>query len=84
MPSYEVSASIAAQREAVWSVLADVSSWAGWTPTVLKVEALDAPGLEVGHRFRVHQPELRRNRRRIPRQARSPSWCACWRPAASC
>ena len=59
MPSYEVSASIAAQREAVWSVLADVSSWAGWTPTVLKVEALDAPGLEVGHRFRVHQPKLR-------------------------
>src|SRR5512145_195506 len=59
MPSYEASASIAAQREAVWSVLSNVLAWPGWTPTVLKVDALDAPELEVGHRFRVHQPKLR-------------------------
>jgi uncharacterized protein YndB with AHSA1/START domain len=59
MPSYEASASIAAQREAVWSVLTDVMAWPGWTPTVLKVDALDSPELNVGHRFRVHQPKLR-------------------------
>jgi carbon monoxide dehydrogenase subunit G len=59
MPSYEASASIAAEREAVWSVLVDVLNWPGWTPTVQKVEALDAPELKVGHRFRVHQPKLR-------------------------
>ena len=59
MLSYEASASIAAARQAVWSVLADVLNWPGWTPTVLKVEALDSPELKVGHRFRVHQPKLR-------------------------
>jgi uncharacterized protein YndB with AHSA1/START domain len=59
MLSYEASASIAAPREAVWRVLSNVSAWPGWTPTVLTVEALDAPELEVGHRFRVHQPKLR-------------------------
>ena len=59
MPSYEASTSIAAQREAVWSVLANVPDWPDWTPTVLRVDALDSPELEVGHRFRVHQPKLR-------------------------
>jgi hypothetical protein len=59
MPTYETSASIAAQPKAVWSVLADVANWHRWTPTVLKVEALSSAELRVGNRFKIYQPRLR-------------------------
>jgi hypothetical protein len=39
--------------------MSDVLRWNEWTPTITKIEALDAPALERGRRFLVHQPRLR-------------------------
>jgi len=59
MLRYEASASIRAPLESVWPVLFDVVRWNRWTPTILRVEALDGEGIAPGRRFRVHQPRLR-------------------------
>jgi uncharacterized membrane protein len=59
MPSYSRSVTIAASRESVWSVLADVAAWADWLPTVDSVEPLDSRALAPGARFRILQPKLR-------------------------
>ena len=42
----------------VWAVFSDVLRWPSWTPSVTSVDAIDGPGLEVGHRFRIKQPYL--------------------------
>ena len=52
-------ASIDAPREIVWRILSDVSAWAQWLPTVMRVEMLDGSALRPGARFIVHQPALR-------------------------
>jgi uncharacterized membrane protein len=59
MPSYNRSVVIAASRESVWSVLADVAAWADWLPTVNSVEPLDSRALSPGARFCILQPKLR-------------------------
>ena len=59
MLRYEASASIRARVESIWPVLSDVLHWSAWTPTILRVEALDGDEIAVGRRFRVHQPRLR-------------------------
>jgi uncharacterized protein YndB with AHSA1/START domain len=59
MPTYEASISIAAPRESVWRVLADVAAWPQWLPTVTSVQALDGDPLKLGSRYTVHQPKLR-------------------------
>jgi hypothetical protein len=59
MITYEASATIRAPVEPVWLRLSDVLHWNRWTPTVTRIEALDAPELEPGRRFLVHQPKLR-------------------------
>jgi uncharacterized membrane protein len=49
---------IAAPADRIWSVLADIPDWPRWTPTVRRVEALQAGPTGVGSRFRLHQPKL--------------------------
>lgn len=82
MPSYDASIQIAASRESVWRVLADVVAWPGWLPTVHSVQALDGRQLEVGFGYVVRQPKLRpatwivtelEQPRRFVWQARSPA-----------
>jgi uncharacterized membrane protein len=59
MPSYTASVSIAAPHESVWPVLAAVSSWPGWVPTVISIESLDSTSLNIGARYKIVQPKLR-------------------------
>jgi uncharacterized membrane protein len=59
MPSYESTIAIAAPRESVWRVLAEVVAWPKWLPTVSSVEPLDGSVLKVGSRYTVRQPKLR-------------------------
>lgn len=59
MPTYTSSISIAANAAPVWQALSDVVRWPEWLPTVTAVEALDAPALATGRRFRIVQPRLR-------------------------
>ena len=59
MPSYTASVSIAAPHESVWPVLATVSSWPGWVPTVISIESLDSSSLSIGARYKIVQPKLR-------------------------
>ncbi|HXS83271.1 MAG TPA: SRPBCC family protein [Methylomirabilota bacterium] len=58
MTTFQTSISIAAPREAVWRVLADVAAWPKWLPTVASVESLDGNPLVLGNRYRVRQPRL--------------------------
>jgi uncharacterized membrane protein len=57
--TFESSVSIAANRQAIWSILASVANWPEWLPTVHSVEPLDGSALALGARFRVVQPKLR-------------------------
>lgn len=58
MPHYSSSISINASQEAIWKVLSDVAYWNEWTPTVTRVEVLDAPELKLDNRYKVFQPKL--------------------------
>ncbi|HEY6849232.1 MAG TPA: SRPBCC family protein [Terracidiphilus sp.] len=49
---------IEARPGTVWQVLADVEHWHDWTPTIQRIEPLDAGGLRSGARYRVVQPGL--------------------------
>ena len=59
MLCYQATASIDAPVETVWARLAAVLEWNGWTPTIIRVEALEHALLKPGRRFRVYQPKLR-------------------------
>lgn len=51
----EVSKQIAAAPDAVWSLVANATRMAEWSPTVERVEWVgDASGPEIGARFRGH------------------------------
>ena len=58
MPQYSSSISINASQETIWKVLSDVAHWNEWTPTVTRVEVLDAPELKLDNRYKVYQPKL--------------------------
>lgn len=66
MESYEVTATINATPEAVWSVLADASGYTGWDSGVERVEGSIAPGKKIkvyskvspGRAFPVRVTEL--------------------------
>lgn len=58
MPLLEATTIIDAPVERVWPVLADVSRWPLWLPTVTSVEPLGPPPLSIGASYRVVQPKL--------------------------
>jgi carbon monoxide dehydrogenase subunit G len=55
---FETTRHIEAPPNQVWEVLFDVARWAEWTPTIARVERLDAGPFKVGSRARVRQPKL--------------------------
>lgn len=55
---FETSVGVAAPREVVWAVLADVESMPELTESVSSVRKLDPGPLRVGMRVRIHQPRL--------------------------
>jgi len=59
MPSYELTAFIAASRERIWTVLADVNHWHQWAPTIESARSIDSRPLELRARFEILQPRLR-------------------------
>lgn len=58
MKPYSTSIIINASQEAAWKALSDVARWNEWTPTVTKVDVLNAPELKLGNRYKVFQPKL--------------------------
>lgn len=58
MTQFSTSLLINASQEAIWKVLSDVAHWHEWTPTIIKVEALNTPGLKLGNHYKVIQPKL--------------------------
>jgi hypothetical protein len=57
--TYESNAVILASTEQIWTVLADVTRWHEWTPTMIRVEPLNSGPLQQGSRFSISQPQLR-------------------------
>jgi hypothetical protein len=51
--------STTANPETIWQILADVSHWKDWTPTILDITPLTGENLQVGARYRVSQPEIK-------------------------
>lgn len=56
MRSFESTVFIAAEPQQIWSVLANVSRWRDWTPTITSIDPLDSESL--GARYKVRQPKL--------------------------
>jgi hypothetical protein len=59
MLCYESSIAIAAHRDAVWRVLAAVTAWPNWLPTITSIEPLHGAALSVGSKYKIVQPQLR-------------------------
>lgn len=55
---YSQSIEINAPPGQVWRVMADVSRWAEWTPSITRIVLLTPGPLGVGSRVRIHQPGL--------------------------
>ena len=58
--TYESNAVILASAERIWTLVADVTRWHEWTPTIASVEPLDSGLIQQGSRFRIVQPRLDR------------------------
>ena len=59
MTHFKVTVDIPAPADRVWAVIRDVERWPEWTPTVTRVEWLDAGGpLALGSRLRIVQPKV--------------------------
>ncbi len=50
---------VTAPPERAWRLLADVTRWPEWLPTMTSVEPLDSRALRIGARYRIAQPRLR-------------------------
>lgn len=59
MPKYSSSIEITASAAEVWHVLANISLWPEWLPTVTAVFAQNGNEIKTGSRYAVHQPRLR-------------------------
>ena len=59
---YQVSTSIEAPLDVVWSQLIDVEHWARWTTSITSVQRLDDRPFQLGSRAHVKQPKLPRMR----------------------
>lgn len=59
MRSFQASIQVSAGNEGIWRVLAAVTQWPQWLPTVTEIQAIDGGGLRPGSRFRIAQPKLR-------------------------
>lgn len=55
---YEQSIEIDAPPKQVWPVMANVTHWSQWTPTILRVVVLTTGPMGVGARVRIRQPRL--------------------------
>lgn len=55
---YEATVETTAEPAAVWALLADVTHWPAWTPTMTSVTPLADGPLRVGNRYRVRQPGI--------------------------
>lgn len=65
MPSYSVSAEVAATPEAVWRVLSDVEGMPGWTSSMASVRIVEGPNPpDAGTAVRIEQPGLLEGRRK--------------------
>ena len=73
----ESSIEIDAPAAVVWTTFTDVERWPEWTASVERLVALDAPGLEVGHRFEISQPRLPKLVWEVTEVAAGISWT--WR-----
>jgi uncharacterized protein YndB with AHSA1/START domain len=58
MTHFSISIEISAAPARVWSVMSDVERWPDWTPSVTRVEHLEAGPLRIGSRARIKQPKL--------------------------
>ncbi|HEY2206069.1 MAG TPA: SRPBCC family protein [Pseudonocardia sp.] len=59
--NFTVSEEIASPADRVWAVLADVTDWPRWTPTVSSVRLLGDGGFGPDGSAEVRQPRLGRN-----------------------
>ena len=55
---YAHSIEINAAPGQVWQVMADVTCWSEWTPSITRIVTLTPGPLGVGGRVRIHQPGL--------------------------
>jgi uncharacterized membrane protein len=55
---FSITVDIPAPPLVVWSVMSDVERWSEWTPSISRVKRLSSSPMQVGSRFRVHQPKL--------------------------
>jgi uncharacterized membrane protein len=55
---FSITVDIPAPTSVVWAVISDVERWPEWTASIARVKSLSPAPLQVGSRFKVHQPEL--------------------------
>ena len=58
MRTFSTAIDIQAPPERVWAVWSDVERWPDWTPTMVRIERLDAGPFVAGSRARIRQPAM--------------------------
>lgn len=82
MVTYEQVVDVSAEPAAVWAVLADVTTWPQWTPTMTEVTVRSPDRtLRVGVEVRIRQPRLPAATWTV--QALEPGVSFSWRSASA-